>query len=84
MKLLRGAVEVLPGAKSLSLDEVFALAQQEGRVEIGGMRGSHEATIKLEGVDPHYLSVRSHKYPTAVQNLSECITLAKRLKAALI
>ena len=67
----------------LTLDEVYQLAQQEGRPEIGGIGGAHYCSIKMEGVGPHYISICSKRFPTAVQNLAACVEIAKTVREAL-
>ncbi len=78
--------EVLQAIKRVTLDEAHALACRVGRPEIGSAwNGHHAAELKLneEYGGGHYISLKCSKYPTAAENLMDCVRTAELIRAAL-
>ena len=69
--------DFIQAPKNLSLDELFDMANQIGKLETGGISGREAAAIKLRGCKGDYLIVRSCDYPTLKQNICECISRGK-------
>lgn len=83
MKLLHGNLLESRKATTLTLDEVYRMAQQHGKVELGGILGEEAAEIKLTHVGEHYIVARCRRYPDVVSNLAECIKAAEMFREAL-
>lgn len=84
MKLLRGKGdgEYIQAPEKLSLDELYEIGSQFGKVEIGGVFGAATVEIKANFAGDDYLSIKCRKYSDLKQNFATAIDRARFLKRA--
>ena len=74
-------VEVLPGKPNhMSLDELYEIGSELGKVEIGGISGRSSVEIRVNFSGDDYVSLKCRKYTDVKQNFSEVIDKALKLK----
>lgn len=73
--------EYIQALKELTLDDLYKMARQLGKVEIGGSFISAEsAEIRCNFTGNDFVNLKCSKYPDVKQNLAEVIDRATRLK----
>lgn len=74
-------VEILPSnSNHMSLDELYEIGSELGKVEIGGISGRSSVEIRVNFSGDDYVSLKCHKYYDVKQNFSEVIDKALKLK----
>ena len=73
--------EFIPAMKEMTLDDLYVLARQLGKVEIGGTFHPEAAKLDCNFTGDDYVFIRCTKYPDVKQNLADVIQRAEQLKA---
>lgn len=73
--------EFIPAVQELSLDELYEMANEYGKVEIGGaFSGRSSAQIRLDFTGNDHVKIECKRSPEMKKNLYEVIQRAKLFK----
>ena len=80
VKLLHGEVsnhEHIPAAQEMSLDALYEIASEFGKVEIGGFLGAESVQINLNFTGDDFVAIKCRRHRNMKRNLSAAIDKAR-------